>query len=167
MRVAISCDDDRGLEGVVAYHFGRCPYYTFVDVDDGQVKGVKVVTNPYYGQHAPGVVPDFIHSQGADVMITGGMGSRAVAFFNQYGIQVVTGASGTVRYVLDAYLQGQLRGAEPCGESRRHETRGRQAPRLEPYAPEEDELGRLREENAALRRQMSEILERLAKLEQK
>ena len=80
MRIAFSCDDDRGLEGVVAHHFGRCPYYTFVEMDDGQVKRVEVTPNPYYGQHAPGVVPAFINSRGADVMITGGMGARAVAF---------------------------------------------------------------------------------------
>ena len=165
MRIAFSCDDDRGLEGVMAHHFGRCPYYAFVDVEDGQVKGVEVVSNPYYGQHAPGVVPDFIHSQGAKVMITGGMGSRAVAFFDQYGIEVITGASGTVRYALDAYLQGRLGGAEPCGESRRHEAWGWQTPQARPQAYEQDELGQLREEIAALRRQLAEAQERLAKLE--
>ena len=164
MRIAFSCDDDRGLEGVVAHHFGRCPYYTFVDVENGKVRNVDVVSNPYYSQHAPGVVPDFIHSQGADVMITGGMGSRAVAFFNQYGIEVVTGASGTVRYALEAYLQGRLRGAEPCGESR-HQAQGWRAPQAGLHAYERDEMGQLREEIAALRRQLAEALERLATLE--
>jgi len=72
MRIAFSCDDDRGLDGVMAHHFGRCPYYAFVDVDNGRAKEVKVVANPFYGQHAPGVVLDFIHSQGANVMITEG-----------------------------------------------------------------------------------------------
>lgn len=165
MRIAFSCDDDRGLEGVVAHHFGRCPYYAFVDVDNGQVKSVEVVPNPYYGRHAPGVVPDFIHSQGADVMITGGMGSRAVAFFDQYGIEVVTGASGTVRYALKAYMQGQLRGAAPCGESRRHAAWDWQAPRARPPVHEQDEVGQLREEITALRRQLAEALDRLAELE--
>ena len=157
MRIAFSCDDDRGLDGVMAHHFGRCPYYAFVDVEGNQVTGTRVVANPYYGQHAPGVVPEFIHKQGAEVMITGGMGSRAVAFFDQHGVQVVTGASGTVRYAPESYLAGSLRGAEPCGESRRHETRGWHAPRAEAGATEQDEIGRLREENAALRRRIEEL----------
>jgi len=160
MRIAFSCDDNRGLEGVVAPHFGRCPYYTLVDVTDGQVQAVQVMPNPYHGRHAPGVVPEFIHNQGVDVMITGGMGARAVAFFDQYGIQVVTGASGTVRYVLDRYLSGELAGAEPCGESRRHG--GGHRP---PVYGEQDEVGRLREEIAALRRQLAETMERLNHLE--
>ena len=165
MRIAFSCDDDRGLEGVVAHHFGRCPYYTFVEMDDGQVKRVEVTPNPYYGQHAPGVVPAFINSRGADVMITGGMGARAVAFFEQYGIQVVTGASGSVRYALEQYLKGQLRGAEPCSESQRHEAKRRQAVPAAAYTAEQDDIGRLREEVTALRSQLAQVLERLAQFE--
>jgi len=161
MRIAFSCDDDRGLEGVMSYHFGRCPYYAFVDTDDGQIQAVNVIPNPYYGQHGPGVVPAFISSQGAKVMITGGMGARAVDFFNQFGIQVVTGASGTVRYALEHYLGGDLSGAKPCNESRQHEAEAGQAALEESHAPEHDEAGRLQEEVTALRSQLAEVMERL------
>lgn len=165
MRIAFSCDDNRGLDGVMAHHFGRCPYYAFVDLDDDQVKGVTVIDNPYYGQHAPGVVPEFIHNQKADVMVTGGMGSRAVAFFDQFGIEVVTGASGTVRYALEHYLSGDLAGAEPCAESQRHMA-GRPGAAPQAYTPEREEVGRLQEEVAALRRQLAETLDRLNRLAQ-
>jgi len=50
-----------------------------VDLDDDQVKGVVVIDNPYYRQHSPGVVPEFTHNQKANVMISGGVGSQAVA----------------------------------------------------------------------------------------
>jgi predicted Fe-Mo cluster-binding NifX family protein len=53
-------------------------------------------------------------------MLTGGMGHRAVSFFQQYGIEAVTGASGTVRQALQSYLGGGLSGAEPCAESEGH-----------------------------------------------
>ena len=169
MKIAFSSDDNRGLEGVMSHHFGRCPYYTFVDVDDGQVKGVEVMPNPYYGQHAPGVVPDFINKQQANVMVTGGMGARAVEFFNQFGIQVVTGASGSVRYALEHYLSGDLTGAEPCGESQHHGGGGGgwQVVEEESHSIEQDEVGRLREETTALRRQLADALERLGRLEGK
>ena len=120
MRVAISADNNNGLDSVVSPHFGRCPYYVLVDLEDAEVKHVEAVENPYYGQHAPGVVPDFIHSQGAHVMLTGGMGGRAIGFFQQYGIEAVTGASGTVRYALEQYLGGRWQGAAPCHESSAH-----------------------------------------------
>jgi len=119
-RVAISADSSDGLDSVVSPHFGRCPYYVLVDLDGPQVKQVGAVENPYYSQHVPGAVPDFIRSQGAHVMLTGGMGRRAIGFFQEYGIEAVTGASGTVRYALEEYLGGRLQGAAPCREGSAH-----------------------------------------------
>lgn len=120
MRIAISADNKNGLDSPVNPHFGRCPCYILVDVEGQEVTGVIVVDNPYYGNHAPGQVPAFIHSQGANVMLAGGMGRRAVDFFQQYGIEVATGASGTVRQALQSYLAGELRGVEPCAGSHHH-----------------------------------------------
>jgi predicted Fe-Mo cluster-binding NifX family protein len=117
MRIAVSTETNAGLDAPVAGHFGRCPFYALVDLQDGQISSVQTVANPYFPEHAPGVIPQFIHSQGAHVMLTGGMGYRAVNFFEQFGIQPVTGASGTVRQTLEAFLNGQLAGAAPCHES--------------------------------------------------
>ena len=158
MRIAISADDNNGLESVVSPHFGRCPHYILADVEGQEVQAVQAVDNPYYGQHAPGQVPGFIHSQGVHVMLTGGMGRRAIGFFEQYGIEAVTAASGTVRHALERYLGGQLRGAQPCRESREHAA----VPAEGEY--EQDEVGRLREEAEMLRRQLDEVAARLDKL---
>ena len=117
MRIAVSSDGSNGLEAGVSQHFGRCPYYTLVDVDDDVVAAVQVVANPHYPDHVPGVVPRFIHGHGADVMLTGGMGHRAVTLFTELGITPVTGAAGSVRQALEAYARGQLSGAAPCRES--------------------------------------------------
>jgi predicted Fe-Mo cluster-binding NifX family protein len=120
MRIAISVENQEGLDSPVSPHFGRCPCYILVDVEGQEVKTVTLVDNPYYGNHAQGQVPGFIHSQGADVMLAGGMGRRAVDFFQQYGIQVATGASGTAGQVLQSYLAGELRGVEPCAGNHHH-----------------------------------------------
>ncbi len=160
MRVAISADDDRGLESVVSPHFGRCPYFVLVDLEGREVKEVRTIANPFYGNHRPGQVPGFIHEQGADVMLTGGMGGRAIAFFQQYGIEAVTGAYGTVRTALEQYLGGELQGAEPCAESVEH-GHG-ELPAEGEY--EKDEIGRLREEAEMLQRQLDEVMERLRKI---
>ena len=114
MRIAFASEDKLGMEGEVSAHFGRCPYYTLLEVEEGKVGSWKVVDNPYHGNHVPGKVPEFIHSQKADVMIAGGMGPRAIEFFDGFGIEAVTGAFGRIQDVLDAYLRGELRGAGGC-----------------------------------------------------
>ncbi|MGQ9556131.1 MAG: NifB/NifX family molybdenum-iron cluster-binding protein [Anaerolineae bacterium] len=120
MRVAISADENSGLASTVNPHFGRCPFFVFVDLNGRVVTNVEVRPNPYYGQHQPGQVPAFIRAQGADVMLTGGMGARAVAFFQECGIEPITGADGTVGEALSDYLSGRLRGAGACSESIEH-----------------------------------------------
>ena len=160
MRVAVSVDDSNGLDSVVSPHFGRCPYFVLVDLEGCEVKAVNTVSNPYYGHHQPGQVPGFIHSQGADVMLTGGMGGRAIGFFQQHGIQAATGASSTVRHALEQYLGGELRGAEPCRESLEH-GHG-EIPAEGEY--EQDEVGRLREEAEIVQQQLAEVMERLDRL---
>jgi predicted Fe-Mo cluster-binding NifX family protein len=160
MRIAISADDQNGLDSVVSPHFGRCPHYILVDVEGHEVKAVNAIDNPHYGQHAPGVVPRFIHSQSVDVMLTGGMGGRAIASFKQLGIEAVTGASSTVRRTLELYLGGQLRGVQPCRESIEHAHD--EIPAVEEY--ERDDVGRLREEAEMLQQQLSKVMARLGKL---
>ncbi len=120
MRIAVSAETNAGLDAPVSGHFGGSPYFTLVEVADGQINADQAVANPYFPNHEPGQVPAFIHSQGADVMLTGGMGARAAAFFQHYDIQAVTGASGTVRQAIQAFLQGQLAGAAPCQEHGEH-----------------------------------------------
>ena len=81
MKIALATDDNMGLDAVVSHHFGRCPYYIVVDVDDKEIKDVKAVKNPFYESHGQtGEVPNFIHSLGVDVIISGGMGPKAIGF---------------------------------------------------------------------------------------
>ncbi len=58
--------------------------------------------------HKPGFLPVFLHEQGVNVIISGGMGAAAVDLFNQQGIQVVVGAQGDAREAAQAYLEGEL-----------------------------------------------------------
>ena len=120
MRIAVSAETNNELDSQVAQHFGRCPYFALVDLEGTEVKAVEIVSNPFYNGHQPGQVPGFIHQQKADVMLSGGMGGRAIQFFEQFGIQTATGASGTVRNALERYLGGELTGAAPCKESVEH-----------------------------------------------
>ena len=158
MRIAVSAHTKDGLDSVISPHFGRCPYFILVDVEGQEVTKVVEVENPSYGSHRPGEVPAFIHAQAAKVMLTGGMGVRAMRFFAQYGIEPVTGAAGTVRLALEQYLGGELKGAAPCATSRGHG--------LSPDEGrfEKDEIGRVREEIEALQAQTEDALRRLNRM---
>jgi predicted Fe-Mo cluster-binding NifX family protein len=120
MRIAIAADDNNGLDGNVSHHFGRCPFFLIVNIEDGEVVSNDSIENPFFTGHQPGMVPKFIQEQGADVMISGGMGHRAITFFEQFGIATATGASGTARDTLERYLAGDLQGAAPCRDQDHH-----------------------------------------------
>jgi len=113
-RIALACENNQGLSGQMSQHFGRCPYYLIVDVEGHEIKKTDSVNNPYYNNHVPGMVPQFINEQAVNVMIAGGMGPRAIDMFSNLGMEVVTGAIGNVGNVLRAYLRGEISGAEPC-----------------------------------------------------
>jgi predicted Fe-Mo cluster-binding NifX family protein len=91
-----------------------------VDVENSEVSAVQGVANPFVSGHQPGQIPNFIQQQNADVILSGGMGGRAIQFFKQAGIEAATGASGTVRQALENYLGGKLTEAAPCDESVAH-----------------------------------------------
>ena len=120
MRIAVSAQEDRGIDSTVAEHFGHAEFFVFVDVENGQMTSTNVVPNPYLDGHAPGQVPAFISEQKADVMLSGGMGGRAIQFFEGAGVQVATGAHGSVREAIERYLGGALTDAAACDESVRH-----------------------------------------------
>jgi predicted Fe-Mo cluster-binding NifX family protein len=120
MKIAITAENNLGLESTVAQHFGHAPFFILVDVENGEVTATQGVANPFAEAHQPGQIPGFIHQQKANVILSGGMGGRAIEFFEQLDIRAATGASGTVRQSLENYLGGKLKEAAPCDESVEH-----------------------------------------------
>jgi predicted Fe-Mo cluster-binding NifX family protein len=112
--IVVAAEDACGLDGEVSAHFGRCPFFLLAEANGTTATVSEVVPNPYRDVHQPGAVPRFIRDMGADVIIAGGMGPRAIEMFHGFGIDVATGATGTVTTVLGAYLRGEHRGLVPC-----------------------------------------------------
>jgi predicted Fe-Mo cluster-binding NifX family protein len=101
--------------GCLCQHFGHCEQFALFDVDADNktiLKTTMIVPPP----HEPGLLPTWLQEQGADVIIAGGMGSRAQELFLGKGIQVVTGASQEVpARLVDDYLTGALKtGSNVC-----------------------------------------------------
>ena len=102
MRIAISTDGD-----LVSAHFGRCPTFTIVDIDGGNVIRRETLDNP---GHQPGFIPQFLHEKGVECIVCGGMGRRATGFFSEYGIETVLGITGRIDEVIGKIQKGTLKG---------------------------------------------------------
>ena len=76
--------------GKLTLHFGHCQEFAIIDVEDNQIINKQVLLPP---PHEPGVLPKWLHDLGANVVIAGGMGHRAIDLFQQAGIEVITGAT--------------------------------------------------------------------------
>lgn len=119
MKIAVAALDKNGLDAKISQHFGRCPYFIIVNVEDGEITKTEAVENPYaQAQRGPGQVPEFINSHNVNVLISGGMGRRAVSFFEQFGIETVTGTALDVGKAVEGYLKGVMSGAEPCDDDK-------------------------------------------------
>ena len=104
MIIAISTDGDE-----VCPHFGRAPQFSILNIENNKVLEKKVLSNP---GHSVGSIPQFLNEQGANSIITGGMGHRAVQFFAEYGIDVIMGVTGKIGDVIEKILDGTLEGGE-------------------------------------------------------
>jgi ATP-binding protein involved in chromosome partitioning len=103
MKIAVPTADDR-----LCMHFGHCERFAVLEVDEAakRIVGTQMLVPP---AHAPGVLPAWLHEQGAEVIIAGGMGARAQALFAQNGIRVLVGAPAEAPETLvKAFLAGTL-----------------------------------------------------------
>ncbi|MBN2217864.1 MAG: NifB/NifX family molybdenum-iron cluster-binding protein [Pirellulales bacterium] len=96
------------VNGRLCMHFGHCEQFAVVDVDEeaNAPTNTTLHTPPL---HEPGLLPRWLHEQGATVIIAGGMGQRAQQLFAQSGVKVVVGApADTPENLVQAYLSGAL-----------------------------------------------------------
>jgi len=101
MTIAIPSND--GV--MVETHFGHCRQFVLITEENGAEISRKSINPP---QHAPGVFPAFLAEQGANVIITGGMGARAIGLFKENNIDVILGAVGSIDENLKVFLEGEL-----------------------------------------------------------
>lgn len=110
MKIALPVANDR-----LCMHFGHCEVFAFcqVDLKEKKILSKQLITPP---PHEPGILPAWIKSQGADLVITGGMGGRAVSLFQNAGINVITGApAGEIEDIVNQYLNNSLQpGPNAC-----------------------------------------------------
>jgi len=88
-------------------HFGRCKYYTFIDIEGKEIKNVEVIKVPYE-EHGYGDLPNFVKEHGGKIVMAYGIGQRAIEFFNELGIDVITGVKGKIKDVIYNFINGTI-----------------------------------------------------------
>ncbi|MBN2054664.1 P-loop NTPase [bacterium] len=94
--------------GRLAMHFGHSETFALIDVDNAskEILDSRTLDAP---PHEPGLLPRWLKDAGADVIIAGGIGSRAAELFAQQNIKVVIGApSAEPEQLVQEYLAGTL-----------------------------------------------------------
>ncbi len=160
MKICFTSDEQNGLESIMSYHFGHCPYFVIVDIDRKTVLNVESILNPLADEHNVGDLPAFMKERGIDVIITGGMGPKAREFFESYGIKTVIGAYGKVKDVLEEYLQGKI-SYNPKEEGCCSEEEGSETEALDVNK----EIDMMKKDIIALRKDIADLKSLLSKIE--
>ena len=109
MKIAVPTLGSGGADAPVSPHFGRCPTYTLMD-EEGNVTSIIKNTSSHMGGR--GLPPELLHSQGVDVLLCSGLGSRALEAFLAYGIDVYIGEAVTAGELFSLWKAGSLKNAE-------------------------------------------------------
>lgn len=119
MRIAIPL-----AEGRLCQHFGHCEEFLFVDAepDTKSVAERRVEKAP---EHQPGLLPLWLKRRGVNVVIAGGIGSRAMDLLTAASVQVLAGISASdPEVIVNTFLNGKLEtgtiGCDHSGSSCHH-----------------------------------------------
>lgn len=94
-------------QGRVNQHFGRSKEFVVVEVEGQTIKGKKTVSAVNL-MHNHGGLAGLMLNEGVDVVITGGIGAKALQALEEAGLKVLTGADGTIDEVVNRFVNGAL-----------------------------------------------------------
>jgi len=105
LKIAISTDEGN----FVSSHFGRCPYFTIIEIEDEKILSKEVIKNP---GHQPAFLPQFLSEIGVSCIMAGGMGRRAQGLFAEKDIEIMIGVTGEIDEVVSRFVSGRLKAGE-------------------------------------------------------
>ena len=106
MKVVISATG-LDLESTVDERFGRCKYFLIVETDDMSYEAVDNV-NADLSTSAGIQSASFVASTGAEALITGNCGPKAMQVFAETNIRIILGQKGKISDVLREFKSGAL-----------------------------------------------------------
>ncbi|MDR2869417.1 MAG: dinitrogenase iron-molybdenum cofactor biosynthesis protein [Deferribacteraceae bacterium] len=117
--VAVPSCNPGGMDAEVSSHFCHCDVYTIVEIADGKIAESKVIPSLPHGNCLAPI--SFLADKGVQALISGGMGMRPLAGFQQSGVAVFYGKEMTsVKQAIAALMADELPlfpAAAACGGS--------------------------------------------------
>jgi predicted Fe-Mo cluster-binding NifX family protein len=106
MKIAVTSNGS-SLDAGVETRFGRCSYLLCIDLD---TQALEAIPNPNkaVGGGAGPQSARLLAGKGVSAVLTGNCGPNAFQAFGAAGIQVITGASGTVSEAVEQFKAGRL-----------------------------------------------------------
>ena len=107
--VCVPSMDNGGLRGKLSPHLGKTPYFVLIKWQGDQIVNFQILESKAKhmgGNMTPG---EFITSSGANTLLCGNLGTKAVQMLQKAGIDVYVGASGTVIESLQSWAEGELK----------------------------------------------------------
>ena len=96
------------LDAQIDPRFGRCSYLIIVDSETMQFEAISNIAAGATG--GAGIqAAQTIANKGVKLLITGNVGPNAFGALSAAGIEIVTGASGTVREAIKKFKRGEFK----------------------------------------------------------
>ena len=106
MKMAVS-SAGQSLDAQLDPRFGRCQWFLVIETDDMQFE-VLENSSANLGSGAGIQAAQLVASRGAEALITGYCGPKAVKTLQAAGIKLYQGLSGKIGDLVQDYLQGKL-----------------------------------------------------------
>ena len=106
-RVGVASQGAGGLDDTVSPIFGRCPSFTVVEVEGGEIRGARVLPNQYVSSPSGvGIAAvQMLANEGVRYILAGRFGPNVSAVAGQFGIQMVMVPPGMrIRDAINRYI---------------------------------------------------------------
>jgi len=111
MKLAVT-STGKDLEAAIDPRFGRAPYFIMVDSETMAYEVVNNTQSLNLPQGAGIQAGQTVVQNKADVLITGNCGPKAFQVLQSAGIDIIIGASGSVRNAVMQYKKGDLKSTQ-------------------------------------------------------
>ncbi len=107
MKIAIT-SEGKSLESMVDPRFGRARHFALTDTDTGECSFHENAKNFNALQGAGIQTAQAVVQLGAEAVLTGHVGPKAIATLQAAKVAVYTGITGTVKAAIEQYRGGRL-----------------------------------------------------------
>lgn len=107
MKICVTSQGDN-LDSKIDPRFGRCQYFIIVDTETFEFEAIQ---NPNIDAMGGAGIQSgqLVANKQLKAVITGNVGPNAFQTLKEAGVDVITGASGSVKEEIDKYIKGELK----------------------------------------------------------